>query len=260
MADQFDSWLEAELKDRLASVDTGLAPARPRYLATRDGDGSQGPATTRLWLLPVKGTGIAAIMAAALLAGGTAAVAAHVMGVAPFGAPSGASPKPAATSCPSGQSSIAVAPSGGPVGSACRTAPSSNHRRGTSSSPRAKGGGASPTAAASGSPGHGHSGQVTPGAARSGSASRHGKPSPPAPKASPGGSGSSKGHRTASPRGTSSAHASPAGAGASHASANAIPPGQAFGEAIPNPAPPRPSPTAHGRPARSSPAVTTTGH
>ncbi len=226
MAEQFDRWIEAELEQRLASFESAPTPTAPRYLAARSERREKPPSMPIRWRWPLTGTGLVALASAALLVGGTAAVAARILGVAPFGAPLGTVPTPIASSCPS--------PQPGQSGSSPISGSSTSHCPGpsTGGSPGVKKAGpgrsaAQPSNSPSGARGHSSGAAPTPGAGHSGSGhgtgASHGKASPPGhptPHATPSSSArpGAQGKPTGTP-GRSATHPSPSSSG--HGSATA---------------------------------------
>ncbi len=195
MPDEFDAWLEQELRTVLPSEDAAV-PARPRYLA-RVAPGAPRRRWGRLaW--PATRAGVLALLSGAALATGSVAAAVHAVDPSLALIPGGGSPS--ATSCPGGSLTC-------------------SNRANSGSGPVAKGDSRTPTSgakAAAGGNSHQSPGSGSPG--NSGSAPGQGS-------GSPGNSGNAPGQGSGSPGNSGSAPGQ--GGGSPGNSGNA--PGQGSG-------------------------------
>jgi hypothetical protein len=196
MADQFDRWLESELRSGLGQAGLTPPPQVPRYLGHR-----AAPDRRLRWARPAGRLGAVAIVSVSLLLGGTAYAAVHLAGEIPFGpqpesptAAAGSSCHPEAAGCHQNRTP-ASRPGSSRSGSSGRARPSPS--AGPSASPAA--GSSSPPANASGhhrahpTPSHpAHPTPSHPAHPTHPPTPAHGKPSP---SASGAGNGTRHSHR-----------------------------------------------------------------
>ncbi len=82
MSDQFDRWLDAELVTSLSQTGAEPGPTEPTYKRLQRRAAAGSAARRRIWHRPVTRLGVVVMVSGALLAGGTAAAAVHVLGPA----------------------------------------------------------------------------------------------------------------------------------------------------------------------------------